>query len=88
MENELEQKANPASAPVPGSDAVSLWQADAKDFDAYFAFEKYSLGAMPTWTQIEEMKRTWCNARKLLREQHNAGTERPAPTADGRAEDK
>lgn len=51
--------------------AVGQWQRDAADFDAYFAGQVYSLGAVPTWTQVEEMRRTWCNARKTLREQQN-----------------
>ena len=47
---------------------VELWKADQKEFDAWFIKQKYSLGAIPTWTQVSEMKRTWCNARATLRE--------------------
>jgi len=62
-------KRQPMMAGEQGSDAE--WKQDGKDFDAYLAKQQYSLGAMPTWTQTEEMRRTWCNARKTLREQLN-----------------
>jgi len=47
------------------------WQADAKAFDRWFKKQRHSYGAVPTWTQLAEMKRVWCIARKSLRKKPN-----------------
>jgi hypothetical protein len=45
-----------------------LYEEDGKDFDKWFSKQKYSFGAIPTWTQIAEMKRVWCVARDTERQ--------------------
>lgn len=45
------------------------WQADRKAFQEWFEKQMYSFGAIPSWTQIAEMERVWCVARKSLRNQ-------------------
>lgn len=40
---------------------------DEADFDTWFAQQSYSMGAMPNFTQVAEMKRAWCVARDTLR---------------------
>jgi hypothetical protein len=50
------------------SDETSPRKTDELDFDKWFEKQAYSFGAIPTWTQIEEMKRVWLIARKSLRE--------------------
>jgi len=47
---------------------LSTWKADSNDFDKWFAKQKYSLGATPSWTQVEEMRRVWCIASKTVRQ--------------------
>lgn len=46
---------------------TALWQADSDAFTKWFAKQQYSFGAIPSWTQVEEMRRVWCIARKTAR---------------------
>jgi hypothetical protein len=48
---------------------LDYWKLDEEAFDKWFEKQAYSFGAQPNWTQIAEMKRVWCVARKTLREQ-------------------
>ena len=47
------------------------WEQDKKEFRNWFRKQKWSLGAIPSWTTESHMERVWCIARRTLRTVHD-----------------